>query len=79
MGLDTAKPILEIGILELQQEMMTKDVDAMPYFAEKLAQLIYNFVKSGEVEINTGIQVATTGTATAQQGQTTTKGKGIII
>lgn len=78
MGLDTGKPVLEQGILELQQEMMTKDVDAMPYFAERLAQLIYDFVKSGEVEINTGIQVATAGTATAQQGQTTTKGNGII-
>ncbi len=78
MGLDTGKPVLEQGILQLQQEMMTKDVDAMPYFAKRLAQLIYDFVKSGEVEINTGIQVATTGTATAQQGQTTTKGNGII-
>lgn len=78
MGLDTGKPILKQGILELQKEMMSKDTDAMEHFAERLATLIYDFVKSGEVEINKGIQVATKGTATAQQGQTTTKGNGII-
>lgn len=73
MGLDTGKPILKQGILELQKEMMAKDTDAMEHFAERLATLIYDFVKTGEVE--TGIKVSTTGSSSAQTGTTTSKGK----
>lgn len=74
MSLDTAKPILEQGILELQKEMMKKDINAMEYFAEKLAGLIYEFVKSGELEVEAGITVSTSGGS----GTTTGKGTGKI-
>ncbi|QHN64843.1 hypothetical protein [Bergeyella cardium] len=78
MSLDVGKPILEAGILKLQKEMMTKEANAMEYFAKQLSQLIYDFVKSGELEVNEGISVSTTGNAFAQQGATITKGTGII-
>lgn len=74
MSLDTAKPILEAGILKLQKEMMTKDTDAMEHFAKQLATLICEFVKSGELEINEGIAVSTSGGS----GTTTGKGTGKI-
>ena len=74
MSLDIAKPILEQGILELQKEMMQKDANAMEHFANRLAGLIYEFVKSGELEINEGIAVSTSGSS----GTTIGKGTGKI-
>ena len=34
MSLDVGKPILEADILKLQKEMMTKEANAMEYFAK---------------------------------------------
>lgn len=78
MSLDTGKAALEAGIISLHTEMMTKEVDSIPYFASQMAQLIYDFVKSGVLEVNAGISVSTTGSATSQTGSTTAKGTGII-
>lgn len=78
MSLDTGKPILKAGILQLLMNMMLRETDSMEEFAEDLSTLIYDFVKTGELEVNTGITVQTTGTASAQSGQTTSKGTGKI-
>lgn len=78
MSLETGKPALKNGILALHQEMMTKEVDSLDYYADQMTELIYTFVKSAELEVNTGISVSTTGTAAAQTGTTTTKGTGIL-
>lgn len=50
----------------------------MEEYAERLASLINDFVKSGEVTIAPGISVTTAGTAASQTGATTSEGKGII-
>ncbi len=50
----------------------------MEEYAERLASLIYDFVKSGEVTVAPGISVTTAGTATAQSGATISEGKGKI-
>lgn len=50
----------------------------MEEYAERLASLIHDFVKSGEVTIAPGISVTTAGTAASQTGATTSEGKGII-
>lgn len=46
--------------------------------ANELADAIYVFVKSATVTVASGIAVSTTGTATAQTGQTTNTGNGTI-
>lgn len=50
----------------------------MEEYAERLASLIYAFVRSGEVTIAPGISVTTAGTAASQTDATTSEGKGII-
>ena len=50
----------------------------MEEYAERLASLIEDFVKSGEVTVQPGISVSTAGTASAQTGKTTSEGKGTI-
>ena len=47
-------------------------------YAERLASLINDFVKSGEVMVKAGISVSTAGTAAAQTGSTTSVGTGTI-
>ena len=76
MSLTTGKVALKAFILALHQEMMTKKVDSLDYYADQIAELFYTFVKTAELEVNQGISVSTTGTATAQTGTTTTKGTG---
>ena len=72
------KQALKAGIIALQQDMLTKTEANPEEYAERLASLIYDFVRSGEVTVEPGIQVGTAGTATAQTGATTSVGKGTI-
>nr|DAX76031.1 MAG TPA: hypothetical protein [Caudoviricetes sp.] len=72
------KQALKQGIITLQQDMLTKTEANPEEYAERLASLIYDFVRSGEVTVAPGIQVGTAGTATAQTGATTSEGKGTI-
>lgn len=76
MGLN--KQALKQGIITLQQDMLTKTEANPEEYAERLASLIYDFVRSGKVTVAPGIQVGTAGTATAQTGATTSAGKGTI-
>ena len=60
------KEQLKQGIIRLQQYMLTKTDASMEEYAERLASLINDFVKSGEVTVKAGISVSTAGTAAAQ-------------
>ena len=66
------------GIIRLQQDMQRKTDASMEEYAERLASLIDDFVKSGEVTVAAGISVSTVGTATAQTGATNSTGTGTI-
>lgn len=72
MSLADGKPAFIDGLVQLQQAMLTKDSDSFQEYAEQLAELIENFIKSGKVK--PGITVSTTGTAASQTGQTTSEG-----
>ena len=72
------KQALTQGIIDLQQDMLTKTEASPREYAERLASLIHNFVCSGEVTVAAGISVNTTGTAAAQTGATISEGKGKI-
>ena len=72
------KQALKQGIIALQQYMLSKTDASMEEYAERLASLIEDFVKSGEVTVQPGISVSTAGTASAQTGKTTSEGKGTI-
>ena len=72
------KQALTQGIIDLQQDMLTKTKASPREYAERLASLIYDFVCSGEVTVAAGISVNTTGTAAAQVGATISEGKGKI-
>lgn len=79
MSLADGKPTFVSGLIALQQLMLTRETDSFQEYAEQLAQLIEDFIKSGKVEVEPGIDVSTTGHATAQTGQTTEKGIGKVI
>jgi len=70
MALD--KPALKTAIINLLTDMLTREENSIDEYAGRLADAIEAFVKTGNVEI--GITVNTTGTATAQTGKTTTQG-----
>lgn len=72
------KEQLKQGIITLQQDMLTKTEASPEEYAERLASLIYDFVRSGEVTVAPGISVNTVGTAAAQTGATISEGKGKI-
>ena len=72
------KQALTQGIIDLQQDMLTKTEASPREYAERLASLIDTFVRSGEVTVQAGIAVTTAGTAASQTGATTSEGKGII-
>jgi hypothetical protein len=72
------KQALTQGIIDLQQDMLTKTEASPREYAERLASLIHDFVCSGEVTVAAGISVTTTGTAAAQAGATTSVGTGTI-
>ena len=50
MGLN--KQALKQGIITLQQDMLTKTEANPEEYAERLASLIHDFVRSGEVTVN---------------------------
>ena len=67
MSLITGKPVLKQAILQIfEQEAQANEnpADSRERIADKLTNAIYDFVKSGTVNVT----VATTGTATAQTG-----------
>lgn len=66
------KTALKDGILVLMTDMRTREDNADEEYATRLSNLIDDFVKTGTV--NAGIAVATTGTAAAQTGATTSTG-----
>ena len=68
------KEQLKQGIIQLQQDMLTKTEPSMEEYAERLASLIEAFVKSGEVTVQAGITLQ----AGAYTGATTSAGKGTI-
>lgn len=72
MGLN--KEQLKQGIIRLQQDMLTKTDASMEEYAERLASLIHDFVKSGEVTVQAGITLQ----AGAYTGATTSTGTGTI-
>ena len=72
------KQALQQGIIRLQQDMQRKTDASMEEYAERLASLIDDFIKSGEVTVAAGISVSTAGTATAQTGATNSTGTGTI-
>ena len=72
------KEQLKQGIIQLQQDMLTKTEPSIEEYAERLASLIVTLVKSGEVTVKAGISVSTAGTAAAQTGSTTSVGTGTI-
>ena len=76
MGLN--KEQLKQGIIRLQQDMLTKTDVSMEEYAERLASLINDYVKSGEVTIAPSIIVTTAGTDASQTGATTSVGLGTI-
>ncbi len=82
MSLSSAKPILVkdiLAIFENEAEQTESPEQSRERIAEQLANAIDKFVKAGKIEIETGIKVSTTGTATSQTGVTTSKGTGKII
>ena len=68
------KQALKQGIIALQQYMLTKTDASMEEYAERLASLIEDFVKSGEVTVQPGITLQ----AGAYTGATISEGKGKI-
>jgi len=58
------KPQLKTAIKSLMTEMLEKEENSIDEFAARLSDAIDVFVKSGTVTVN----VATTGSATAQTG-----------
>jgi hypothetical protein len=67
------KDVLESSILNLLTQMRQETEIDDSKFAKGLADAIDAFVKTGEVQ--PGIPVSTTGSATAQSGATTGPGK----
>ena len=68
------KQALKQGIITLQQDMLTKTEANPEEYAERLASLIYDFVRSGKVTVQAGITLQ----AGAYTGATTGEGKGKI-
>ncbi len=70
MALDKAG--LKANIVTLLTDMLTREETSIEEFADRLANAIDVFVKTGKVAV--GITVTTAGSATAQTGQTTSEG-----
>ncbi len=69
---------LKQGIVQLMKDMMEREEPSYDEFADRLSDLIEQFVKTGTVTVAQGIPVSTTGTAAAQTGVTTSTGTGTI-
>ncbi len=76
MALDHAQLKTDIEALLTAMEKETED--AKSTFANKLAQAICDYIKTGTVTVASGIAVSTAGTAAAQTGSTTATGTGTI-
>ena len=68
------KQALKQGIIDLQQDMLTKTDNSIEEYAERLASLINDFFKGGEVTVQSGITLQ----AGPYTGATTGTGKGTI-
>lgn len=68
------KEQLKQGIIALLRDMLTKTDNSIEEYAERLASLIDDFVKGGEVTVKSGIPLQA-GTYT---GATTSTGTGTI-
>lgn len=68
------KQALKKGIIDLHQDMLTKTDNSIEEYAERLASLINDFVKGGEVIVRAGITLQ----AGTYAGATTSEGKGTI-
>jgi len=68
------KQALQQGIIALQQDMQRKTDASMEEYAERLASIIDDFVRSGEVTVAAGITLQAGG----YTGATTGEGKGKI-
>ena len=66
------KAALKAEIQAIMTDMRTREENADSEYADRLATAIDTYVKGAQV--NTGIPVATTGSATAQTGFTTGPG-----
>lgn len=60
------------------KDMMEREEPSYDEFADRLSDLIEQYVKTGTVTVAQGIPVSTTGTAAAQTGVTTSTGTGTI-
>lgn len=69
---------LKQGIVQLMKDMMEREEPSYDEFADRLSDLIEQYVKTGTVTVAQGIPVSTTGTAAAQTGVTTSTGTGTI-
>jgi hypothetical protein len=69
-----SKASLKSELLAIFQEMISNDdqQNSVETLAEKLSAVLFDFVKTAEVQA--GQDVSTTGTAAAQTGKTTTNG-----
>ena len=79
MALD--KTSLENAIkaaLDAECDITVKPAEARQRMAEKIANAIDTFVKSGTVTVEAGIPVTTAGSPTTQSGATTSTGTGSI-
>jgi hypothetical protein len=72
MSLVAGKAEFIEGLVNLQELMLTKEIDSFEEYATAFAALVETFVKTADVK--PGIAVSTTGTATAQTGTTTGTG-----
>lgn len=73
MSLEIGKPVLESDLLKIftnESKETEKPEESRKRIAKEMAEAVYKFVKSGEVNVT----VTTSGTASAQTGT----GKGII-
>ena len=68
------KEALKQGIIALLRDMLTKTDNSIEEYAERLASLIDDFVKGGEVTVKSGIPLQ----AGAYTGATTSTGTGTI-
>jgi len=72
------KKKLKTNIEQLLSDMRKREKVSDSYFAEQLAAMIDEYIKSATVTVAAGIPVATTGSPAAQTGATTAPGKATI-
>ena len=68
---------LKANLLALFNQMKTQEMSEAD-FADSLATILNNHIKSATVNVNAGIPVATAGSAAAQTGTTTGPGIGSL-